>query len=65
MVGQKPQELPDEYDFTLDFDDRTPLEIEDDRWDAFLPDEGPYEPLPEPGDFWFEEEESELLRWVA
>jgi len=34
-------------------DDRTPLELDDDRWDVFLPDCEP-DPLPEPSDFWIE-----------
>lgn len=36
-----------------EWEERTPLELEDDRWDAFLPDDAP-DPLPEPGDFWIE-----------
>ena len=33
-------------------DDRTPLELDDDRWDAFLADDDQRDPLPEPEDFW-------------
>jgi len=36
-----------------DWDEHTPLELEDDRWDAFLPEDD-QEPLPELGDFWIE-----------
>ncbi len=43
-----PSETPPEWD------DQTPLEVEDDRWDAFLPDGGQEDLLPEPGDFWIE-----------
>lgn len=43
-----PSEIPSEWD------DPTPLELEDDRWDAFLPDGGQEDRLPEPGDFWIE-----------
>jgi len=36
-----------------DWEQRTPLELEDDRWDVFLPD-GDQDPFPEPSDFWIE-----------
>ncbi len=41
-------------DDPAEIDDRTPMEFDDEPWDAFLPDEGSYEPHPEPGDFWIE-----------
>jgi len=31
-------------------------QLDDDCWDAFLPDEGQHDPLPEPGDFWLEDD---------
>ena len=43
-----PDELP------WDWDDRTPIELDDDHWDALLPDEDQGDPLPEPGDFWID-----------
>ena len=54
------------------WDDRTPLEPEDDRWDAFLPDDDQHDPLPEPGDFWVDPQrsadplaEDQSLRWAG
>jgi hypothetical protein len=49
--------------------DRTPLEFDDDPWEAdpweaFLPDDQP-EPLPEPGDFWIESDQTDALSLVA
>jgi hypothetical protein len=46
-----------EPDEASDLDDPTLPETDDDRWDVFLPDEEPYEPRPEPGDFWIDAEE--------
>lgn len=49
-----PFEEPDEPD---DLDDANFPAVDDDddsRWDVFLPDDDPYEPLPEPGDFWMD-----------
>ncbi len=60
MIDQNPREMPSESDLPRDFEDRTPLEIEDDRWDAFLPDDDQLDPLPDPGDFWIEDEQLEL-----
>ena len=42
---------PDE----LDIDDRPTGE--DAYWDAFIPDEDECDPLPEPGDFWLDDDE--------
>ena len=42
------------WDVSSEWDERNPLELEDDCWDAFLPDDGQEDPLPEPGDFWIE-----------
>jgi len=54
MRQQEPlQNLPNPHDFPNDWEQRTPLELEDDRWDVFLPDGDP-EPLPDSGDFWIE-----------
>jgi hypothetical protein len=33
-------------------------ERDDGRWDVFLPDDDPGEPLPEPGDFWIDAEDT-------
>ena len=38
-----------------EIDSDFPVEIDDDAWDAFLPDDD-YEPLPEYGDFWTEQD---------
>ncbi|MEX2317909.1 MAG: hypothetical protein WD669_12200 [Pirellulales bacterium] len=35
-------------------DPNIPCTDDDPRWDVFLPDDDPYEPLPEPGDFWID-----------
>jgi hypothetical protein len=34
-----------------EIDDDSPLELDDEHWDALQPDDD-YEPHPEPGDFW-------------
>ncbi len=52
MTHKPHQDIPN--DFPLDWEDCTPLELDDDRWDAFLPDDDQRDPLPEPGDFWIE-----------
>ena len=50
--------LPDdEPDEPSDMDEPAEPEIDDDRWDVFLPDDDPYGPRPEPGDFWVDAEE--------
>jgi hypothetical protein len=40
-----------------DLDDADFPCTDDDRWDVFLPDDDPYDPWPEPGDFWIDAEE--------
>ncbi len=47
-------DFPDREDFPADAGDATPLELDDNDWDAFLPDDEELDPLPEPGDFWIE-----------
>jgi len=47
-----------------DWDDPAPLELDDDRWDVFLPDYEP-DPLPEPSDFWIEFDRREDLLEAA
>jgi hypothetical protein len=37
-----------------ELDDDSPLELDDESWDALIPDDD-YEPLPEYGDFWTNE----------
>lgn len=44
---EEPAYRPDPHDI----DDDTPLELDDDYWEALLPDDD-YEPYPAPGDFW-------------
>jgi hypothetical protein len=44
-----PHEFPDE------FDDDWPLELADDIFDALTPDDD-YEPIPDPNDFWPDED---------
>jgi len=39
-------------------DDELPFDLDDDRWDALLPDDEPYERQPELGDFWIEADDS-------
>jgi hypothetical protein len=34
-----------------ELDDDSPLDLDDECWDALLPDDD-YEPRPDPGDFW-------------
>jgi hypothetical protein len=41
---------PDGYE-SEDPDDDTPLELDEEYWEALTPDDD-YEPTPEPGDFW-------------
>jgi hypothetical protein len=53
--GWEPIDEPDDAseldDFTMPGDD------DDSQWDVFLPDDEPFGPLPEPGDFWIDAEE--------
>jgi hypothetical protein len=37
-----------------EIDDDTPLELDDEYWEALAPDDD-YEPFPEQGDFWTED----------
>jgi len=53
MPQEPRQNRPSLADFPEDWEQRTPLELEDDRWDVFLPDGAP-DPLPDSGDFWIE-----------
>jgi len=49
---EEPADRPD-----LDeIDDDAPLELDSDYWDALLPDDD-YEPLPEYGDFWIDDDD--------
>jgi hypothetical protein len=58
-------DLPDTSRDTCPDDlDHTPLEFDDDPWEAFLPDDQP-DPLPEPGDFWIESDQTDALSLVA
>lgn len=43
---------PDEPE---DGDDPTPLELDDEHWESLIPDDD-YEPLPEQGDFWTDDD---------
>jgi hypothetical protein len=50
-----------------DIDGDTPLELDDEYWEALIPDDD-YEPHPDPGDFWTDEPEevgSSLREFVA
>jgi len=40
---------PGAAEFEFDFDDATPIEIDDKHWDALMPDDDELDPLPEPG----------------
>ncbi len=51
-----PQEEPRYVPDMQEIDDDSPLELDEDYWDALLPDDD-YEPSPEHGDFWTEQEE--------
>jgi hypothetical protein len=44
-------EPADESD--VDFDE-IPFTDDDSRWEAFIPDEDEFDPVPDPGDFWTE-----------
>lgn len=46
-----PLEEPQRGPEPEEIDDDAPLELDDDYWDALLPDDD-YEPFPEYGDFW-------------
>ncbi len=46
------RDVPDEPEGV---DDDTPLELDDESWEALIPDDD-YEPLPEQGDFWTEDD---------
>jgi hypothetical protein len=50
-----PAEIPDEL--PGEFDDDWPLELGDDVFDAFTLDDD-YEPTPDPGDFWPDQDAS-------
>ncbi len=52
--GQNPLRSDPSPREPLDPDVPTPLEIDDDHLDIFLPDDDQLDPLPEPGDFWIE-----------
>jgi hypothetical protein len=45
----EPEQQPDDDADSLAADDDSP-------WDAFLPDDDELDPLPEPGDFWFDDD---------
>lgn len=45
-----PLEEPDEPSDLDDFD--APCTDDDSQWDAFIPDDDEFDPLPDPGDFW-------------
>jgi hypothetical protein len=51
-----PVEEPDDRLAPDEIDGDTPLELDSDYWDALLPDDD-YEPFPEHGDFWPDDEE--------
>jgi hypothetical protein len=53
----QPPEPPDEDSDLDDLDDfNLPCtDIDDGRWDAFIPDDDERDPLPEEGDFWNDE----------
>jgi len=58
----EPRQSPPDFDDSHEeWEQRTPLEQEDDRWDAFLPDDGELDPLPEPGDFWIDFDQQQIL----
>ncbi|MCG8448602.1 MAG: hypothetical protein MI725_03355, partial [Pirellulales bacterium] len=62
MTPKSQKGWPDEQEHPLDADDNTPLEFDDDFWDAFsTDDEAEIEPLPEPGDIWVEPNEDSLF----
>jgi hypothetical protein len=46
-----PEEEPAFRPDPQELDDDSPLELDDEFWDALVPDDD-YEPLPEYGDFW-------------
>ena len=60
LVGQD-----DPPDFSSEDEDATPLEFDDDPWEAFLPDDDQADPLPEPGDFWIESDRLASHSFVA
>ncbi|MBA3480301.1 MAG: hypothetical protein H0T51_00665 [Pirellulales bacterium] len=51
--NQWPLEEPGLEPDDVDYD--TPLEFDDEYWEALVPDDD-YEPVPEDGDFWLEED---------
>ena len=59
------QELPGREELPPDVDDDAPLELDDDSWEAFLPDDDELDPIPEPGDFWIEFDQLERRPWAA
>lgn len=53
-----PWQMPEDPDAPdPDFDDDGPLELDDEAWEVFIPDDD-YEPLPEYGDFWTDDDPS-------
>jgi hypothetical protein len=52
LLPNDPPPPADDFDFEPDeIDDDSPLEFDDEYWEALTPDHD-YEPLPEHGDFW-------------
>jgi len=56
---------PTPTEFEPDFDDATPIEIDDKHWDALMPDDDELDPLPEPGDFWIEFDQEQSTPMAA
>lgn len=57
--GRAPSDydLPEsETDEPIELDALDDADDDDSRWDAFLADDDERDPLPEPGDFWIEDE---------
>jgi hypothetical protein len=52
---QPPRETPEPPPLVPELGGDWPAELDDDAWEALIPDDD-YEPLPEYGDFWTEQD---------
>jgi hypothetical protein len=59
--GDPEPELPDPDDLEID----DPPSGDDAYWDVFIPDDDECDPLPEPGDFWVEDDRGSGVERLA
>jgi hypothetical protein len=57
FIASEHVSLPsDDSEHSPDVDADSLYADDDSRWDVFLPDDDEVDPLPEPGDFWFDDD---------